>query len=156
MRLRHGQKHEHCFYWIVCSTDKFKKVNPALLTDQNIVEVEPVNCTTYMCLNWGSIYVWGFLELSSMESTIPTDWYFLACFCLVCKLFKSDLSINYESYFRHFEICGQCLNIKIYFSLSYIVKLISTGGHFFSYVLLLNKLYGLGFFKDRLPARMTS
>ena len=43
-------------------------------------------------------------------------------------------SINYESYFRHFEICGQCLNIAGYFALSYIVNLISTGSYFFSHV----------------------
>ena len=38
------------------------------------------------------------------------------------------------------EIFGQFLNIKEYFALSYIVKLISTGSHIFSDVLLLNRL----------------
>ena len=34
-----------------------------------------------------------------------------------------------------------------YFARSYIVKLISTGSHFFSHVLLLNKLHELNLFK---------
>ena len=38
------------------------------------------------------------------------------------------------------EIFGQFLNIKGFFALSYIVKLISTGSHIFSDVLLLNRL----------------
>ena len=42
------QKHEHCFYWIVCSAGIFKKVNLALLTYQHIVEVGSVDCTTYL------------------------------------------------------------------------------------------------------------
>ena len=46
--LKHGQKHKHCFYWIVCSTGIFKKFNLALLAYQNIVGVGFVNCTTYV------------------------------------------------------------------------------------------------------------
>ena len=39
-------------------------------------------------------------------------------------------SVNYESYFGHFEICGQFLYITGYFALYYIWKLISTGSRF--------------------------
>ena len=47
LRLRHGQKHENCIYWIVCNTGVFEKVNLALLTYQNTEAVGSVNCTTY-------------------------------------------------------------------------------------------------------------
>ena len=69
-----------------------------------------------------------------------TNWYFLAFF------FLSGLQIfQIWSYFRHFENCGQFLNITGYLALSYVVKFISTGSHFFSHFLLLNKLYELNF-----------
>ena len=131
LRLRHAQKHKHCFYGIACSTDIFKKVNLALFAYQNIAGVGSVNCTTYLghlpklrqclCVRVFSIVICG---KCSSGLKIVQVW-----------------SINYESYFEHFEICGQCLNITGHFALSYIVKL------FFSHFLLLSKLYELNFFK---------
>ena len=58
---------------------------------------------------------------------------------VISQLFLSGLqifqvqSVNYESYFKDFEICEQFLNIIGYFPLSYAGKLISTGSHYFSY-----------------------
>ena len=40
------------------------------------------------------------------------------------------LPVNYESYFGHFKICEQCINITGYSALSYIEKLISPGSHY--------------------------
>ena len=84
LHLRHGQKHECCFYWIVYSTDIFKKVNLALLAYQNIVGVGSVNCATYLwhvpklrqclCVRVSRIVLYGKCD---------SNW-------LVCKLFKSD------------------------------------------------------------------
>ena len=45
------------------------------------------------------------------------------------------------------EACGQCLNSTGYFALSHKENSISTGSHFFSYFLLVNKLYKLNAFK---------
>ena len=70
-----------------------------------------------------------------MEIAISTNWYFLA-FSLSSLQIVQAWSVNYESYFGHFEICGQFLDITGYFALSNIEKLISTGSHFFSYLFL--------------------
>ena len=43
-----ARKHEHCFYWFVCSSGIFKKVRLALLAYQYIVGAGSVNCTTYL------------------------------------------------------------------------------------------------------------
>ena len=40
------------------------------------------------------------------------------------------MSVNYEPYFEHFEICREFLNIAGYFALSYKGKLFPTGSHF--------------------------
>ena len=114
---------------------------------QTIVGVGSINCTTYfwrvpkrrqyLCLR--------FLPLSFMESAIPSDWYFLAFFCLVCDCSSQICKLLILC--QTFRDCGQCLNITGYFARSYIVKLISTGSHFFSQVLLLNKLHELNLFK---------
>ena len=62
-----------------------------------------------------------------MKSANPTDWYFLAF--LVSSINFSSLISNYESYFEHFGIFGQCLNITGYLTLSYIEKSTSTGSY---------------------------
>ena len=139
LRLRHAQKHKHCSYGIACSTDIFKKVNIALFAYQNIAGVGSVNCTTYLG------------HLPKLRQCLCVRVFSI----VICGKCSSGLKIvqvwstNYESYFGHFEISGQSLNITGHFALSYIVKLISTSSHFFSHFLLLSKLYELNFFKSQ-------
>ena len=151
MRLRRVQKHGHCFYWIICSTGIFKKVNLALLTYQNNARVQSVNCTTYL---WHVPKLRQYLCLRVFIITIywkcDSSWLeFFTFFCLVSKLFKSGLYKWYKSWilFQTFRDMWTVLKYYKIFVLPYTVKLISTGSHFFSYVLLLNKLCELNFFK---------
>ena len=51
-----------------------------------------------------------------MEGAISTDLYFVTF--LSRQQIIQVWSINYESYFGHFEIFGQCLNIAGYVALS--------------------------------------
>ena len=122
MPLRHAQKREQCFYWIVCSTGIFKKVYLALVTYQNIIWVRPVNCPTYF---WHVPKLRQYLCLRVFSFVIyrkcNSNWLvFFSFFVQVCKLW----------HFWHFEICGQCLNITGYFALHYIVWFLSTAATF--------------------------
>ena len=84
-----------------------------------------------MFLNWGKIYVWRLLVLQFIESAILTNWYLLA-FLSSLKIVQV-WAVNYESYFGHFEICGQCLNSTGYFTLPHIEKSVSTSSYFLAF-----------------------
>ena len=82
-----------------------------------------------------------YLYLGFLVSSIPTNWYFLAFFCLTYKFFKSyleiiNLMLDIFRYVNSASITG-------YLILSYIENLISTECYFFRYFLLVIKLHEL-------------
>ena len=98
-----------------------------------------------MNLNWGSIYVQRFLLLPFMESTIPTNWYFLAFFVWSVN-FSSLTFRDLWTVLKYYWIFHTVLYSKINFNWKPL----------FQSLLLLNKLYELNFFKWKNISNMSS